>query len=140
MKIILRTFTCIFQQISVGISKNSSMNQSTSMDMLNSTIDIIVDVRGIKLKFGVDKVLNHVCNKTGLKNSNKRNVAIKQIRYDYITVQTTYWFKVVTSLKQKKSINPTRPLAWSRPMCRVPYILSISFLLSCTIINYVEVS
>lgn len=69
------------------------MNQSTSMDMLNSTIDIIEDVRGIKLKFGVDKVLNHVCNKTGLKNSNKRNVAIKQNRYDYITVQTTYCSK-----------------------------------------------
>jgi len=68
------------------------MNQSTSMDMLNSTIDIIVDVRGIKLKFGVNKILHHVCYKTRLKNGNKRNVAINQIirSYDYITVQTTY--------------------------------------------------
>lgn len=73
----LRTFTCIFQQISVGISKNSSMNQSTSMDMLNSTIDIIVDVRGIKLKFGVDKILDHVSNKTCLKKV-KRNIAINK--------------------------------------------------------------
>ena len=43
------------------------MDQTTSMDMLNSAIYIIVDVRGIKLKLGVYKVLYHVCNKTGLK-------------------------------------------------------------------------
>ena len=101
------------------------MDQTTSMNMLNSAIYIIVDVRGIKLKLGVYKVLDHVCNKTCLEK--------KQILESSKSEMTiSYWYWKLTSLKQKKSINPTKTLACSRPICRVPYIFSSSFLLNCT--------
>lgn len=44
--------------------------------------------------------------------------------------QEVYYNKEPTSLKQKKSIKPTSPRAWSRPICLVPYNLLISDLLS----------
>lgn len=97
--------TCIFKQISGRISKNPSMDQATSMDVLNSAIHIIVDVGGIKLKLGVDKILDHVCNKTRLKNSKKRKLQSNRSEMAISTVPF-YWLNWPHWNRRNPSIPP----------------------------------
>ena len=56
------------------ISKNSPVSEATSMDMLNCTIYIFINVTGIKFQLSINKMLHNICNKTGLQTHNKNKI------------------------------------------------------------------